>query len=79
MSLGQVVTFIGVDVSEARLDVHLLPGGEAASFANAPRGIARLVAWPASREPALVVLETTGGLERAVVAALARRTVGPAS
>jgi transposase len=65
--------FIGVDVSEDRLDVHLLPTGMAAGFTNTPRGIGRLVAWLASQgDGALAVVEATGGLERRLVLALGR-------
>jgi transposase len=63
---------LGIDVSERRLDVHLLPAEISSSFANDPRGIGRLVAWLGSREGALVVLEATGGLERALLNALER-------
>lgn len=44
--------------------------GERAGFARDGRGIARLVAWLASKEDLLVVVEATGGLERGVTAAL---------
>ncbi len=54
--------FVGVDVSEARLDVHLLPDGECAGFGRDRRGLARLVAWLAGRQRLLVVVEATGGL-----------------
>jgi transposase len=64
--------FVGVDVSEGRLDVHLLPGGECAGFGRDRRGLARLIAWLASRPRLLVVVEATGGLERIVTAALAQ-------
>ena len=33
-SLGEPESFVGVDVSEARLDVCVLPGGARASFAR---------------------------------------------
>jgi transposase len=69
-SLGQIKGFVGVDVSERRLDVHLLPNGEWASFSRDRRGIARLLAWLASQDRLLVVVEATGGLERGLVAAL---------
>jgi transposase len=70
-SLGQPKTFVGVDVSERRLDVHLLPAGESAGFANDPGGIGRLVAWLGTSGRLLVVVEATGGLERPLAAALA--------
>ena len=61
---------MGVDVSEARLDVLPAAGGERAAFSRDRRGIARLVAWLASQERLLVVVEATGGLERTLTGAL---------
>jgi transposase len=65
------MTFVGIDVSKAYLDVCIRPGGEAFRAANDDGGIAELVARLAATEPALVVLEATGGYEAPVVAALA--------
>jgi transposase len=70
--------FVGVDVSEARLDVHLLPGGECAGFARDRPGMARLVAWLAGRQRLLVVVEATGGLERALTLVLAQAGIAVA-
>jgi transposase len=61
---------VGVDVSEARLDVCVPPGGEQAVFGRDRRGIAELVAWLAGKKRPLVVVEATGGLERGLEAAL---------
>jgi transposase len=66
--------FIGIDISERRLDVHALPDGVATSFAHAPAGIGRLLAWLGSRAVALVVVEATGGIERRLVTG--RRAAG---
>jgi transposase len=77
-SLGQVKEFVGVDVSEGGLDVHLLPGGERARFSRDRRGIARLVGWLASKGRLLVVVEATGGLERGLGAALAQAGIAVA-
>ena len=50
-NLDQFRVFVGVDVSEAQLDVHLLPGGElpgsAATGAGSPVGVARQQGTPA--------------------------------
>ena len=78
MSLAVFASFCGVDVSERQLDVHLLPDGAATSFAHTAAGIGRLVAWLASRERPLLVVEATGGLERALVAALGRAGIATA-
>ena len=78
MSLAVFASFCGIDVSERQLDVHLLPDGSSTGFAHDSAGIGRLVAWLASRERSLVVVEATGGLERALVAALGRAGVAAA-
>jgi transposase len=69
-SLGQATGFVGVDVSERWLDVHLLPSGEQTGFSRDRRGITRLVAWLATMGRLLVVVEATGGLERGLAGAL---------
>jgi transposase len=63
--------FVGVDVSKAHLDVAIRPGGEPARNANDPAGIAALVDRLRPLAPTLVVVESTGGLETPVAAALA--------
>jgi transposase len=73
-----IETFVGVDVSEARLDVHVLPGGEQAGFERKQEGIAGLVAWLAGKRRPLVVVEATGGLERGLEAALGRAGIAVA-
>jgi transposase len=63
-------TFIGIDVSKATLDVHVLPGGEAWSVPNEDAAVRTLVARLAPLQATLIVMEATGGLERRVLAAL---------
>lgn len=70
MSLDSVDAFVGVDVSGARLDVHVLPDRRCFEAANDGRGIARLVGRLAELGRVLVVVEATGGLERRLVTAL---------
>jgi len=62
--------FVGIDVSKARLDIHVLPSGEAWGTDNQPEAIKVLVAKLGSLHPSVIVLEATGGLERRVLAAL---------
>jgi transposase len=62
--------FVGIDVSKARLDVAA-DGAEPFAVENSPEGVAGLVERLAALRPTLVVLEATGKLEAAVVAALA--------
>ncbi len=63
--------FIGIDVSKARLDVAAYPSGEGESVANDKNGIRALVQRLGKIQPALIVLEATGGIERKVTQALA--------
>ena len=62
--------FVGVDVSKAYLDVFLRPSAERLRLANDETGVAELAARLRAVEPALVVLEATGGLQAALVGAL---------
>jgi transposase len=65
--------FVGIAVGKAYLDVAVRPTGQAWQAANDEAGIGALVLQLQALHPApeLVVLEATGGLERAVVVALA--------
>jgi transposase len=68
--------YIGIDVAKTTLDVATLDiaTGQASSLgpvANDEAGHAALSAVLTSRQPTLVVLEATGGYERAVTVALA--------
>ena len=67
MTLHQ--TTLGIDVSKARLDAHLLPDGFARSVANDPGGIAALVAFARERR-AFIVLEATARLDQPLTRAL---------
>lgn len=65
-------TFVGIDVSKDRLDVHLRPSGETFAVARDGKGLDDLLARLAGADPpAIVVLEATGGFEMTVAAALA--------
>jgi transposase len=65
------VTFVGIDVARATLDVALRPGARAFAVGNDDAGVRDLVARLRAAAPALVVLEATGGYELGAVAALA--------
>jgi transposase len=69
MSTAEV--FVGIDVAKAALDVATWPGGAAWRAGNDAPGITELADRLATLQPTLIVLEATGGLERAAVAALA--------
>lgn len=64
-------TVVGIDVSKDRLDVHVLPSGEAFFVANDVTGIEDLIAHLSGLSPAMVALEATGGFERLAAATLA--------
>src|SRR6266446_2865374 len=66
-----VPCFIGIDVAKAQLDIALRPAGERWAVPNDASGIAPLVDRLQTLHPTLIVLEATGGLERAATAALA--------
>lgn len=63
--------FVGIDVAKAQLDMALRPTGERWAVTNDDAGIAALVTRLQEIAPQLIVLEATGGYQRAVVAALA--------
>jgi transposase len=69
MSAAEI--WIGIDVAKAWLDVASAGDEPVRRFANDEAGIAAVVADLAAQGPALIVLEATGGHERAVTAALA--------
>ncbi len=58
---------VGIDVSKASLDVSVHPSGEAWSSPNSHKGIALLKGRLRQLKPKLVVLEASGGYERAAV------------
>lgn len=68
--MNEVTTFVGIDVSKARLDVHVLPQGESLSFVHDEAGLQDL-AQRLGTERCLVVLEATGGLQERAAAMLA--------
>lgn len=63
--------FVGVDVSRDRLDVHVLPSGEAFAVARDGEGLEQLVARLAGLSPQTIAVEATGGFETTTAAALA--------
>lgn len=62
--------FLGINVSAETLDAHVRPDGTARQFANTPEGLDALTAWVRSLGVALVVVEASGGYERALLTAL---------
>jgi transposase len=66
-----VPCFVGIDVAKAQLDMALRPCGERWAVPNDAGGVVTLVERLQALHPTLIVLEATGGLERAATAALA--------
>lgn len=63
--------FVGIDVSQDRLEVHVRPTAESWSVAADEAGVAALVERLRALGPALIVLEATGGYETMAAIALA--------
>jgi len=64
------LTFVGIDVCKAQLDVAIRPTAQTLSVPNDKAGIKTLVKHLEKLQPNLVVLESTGGLERQIMLAL---------
>jgi len=64
---------VGIDVSKAKLDVALLPGGEQFTVSNDRHGIGELLRRVSPLAPSRVVLEATGKLEQLAVSERAPR------
>ncbi|AJP73567.1 IS110 family RNA-guided transposase [Sphingomonas hengshuiensis] len=64
------MTYVGIDVSKDRLDVHVSPAGEAWTVGRDAEGLETLVARLGASAPLCIGLEATGGYETVVAAAL---------
>ena len=69
--MNQELSFVGIDVAKAHLDIAIRPGDKQWQVDYTEEGIQELVGQIAKFHPALVVLEASGGLEVTVVEALA--------
>src|SRR2546426_11592575 len=69
--MSDMPCFVGIDVAKAQLDIAIRPTGERWTVPNDASGVATLVDRVQTLHPTLIVLEATGGLERAVTSALA--------
>lgn len=68
--MGSQGVFVGIDISKGRLDVHVRPLGVGFSVGNDAAGYAALIARLRPLRTKRVVLEATGGYERALWLAL---------
>ena len=69
--MSQEPTYVGIDVAKDQVDVAVRPGGRSWSVQYDEDGVDGLVAQLNRLKPAAVITESTGGLELALVAALA--------
>ena len=76
MQANEVV--VGVDVSQAQLDVAVWPSGENFNVVNDAGGVAQLLARVASLRPHAVVIEASGGPEDLLVSELCAAQVAVA-
>jgi transposase len=67
---SQEELFVGTDVSKESLDVAVSRGSQVDQVGNHREGIARLVGELRRKHPCLIVVEATGGYEKAVVTGL---------
>lgn len=64
-------TYVGIDVSKDRLDVHVLPQAEAFAVSRDGKGLAELVERLRPLASTAIAVEATGGFETVVAAGLA--------
>lgn len=64
-------SYVGIDVSKDRLDIHVRPGDEAFAVSRDGKGLEQLTERLRELSPALVAVEATGGFEVIVAAAIA--------
>jgi transposase len=69
-SLSESSYFVGIDVAKAKLDLARSDTDKILAFNNDSDGIARLVDSLRSTRPTMIVIESTGGLERLLLDAL---------
>jgi transposase len=70
-AMSRASVYVGIDVAKRELELAVRPTGEGWTVDNTLASLAALVTRLQALAPALVVLEATGGLEVAVVGALA--------
>ena len=65
-----IVSFAGIDIAKRTLDLHFRPENRALSTTNDPRGFREILAFLPKPRTCLIVIEATGGYQRALVDAL---------
>ena len=69
--MEQEAIYVGIDVAKARLDIAVRPTEDQWSITHDDKGVSELVSQLEALDPAMVLLEATGGLEFSLVAVLA--------
>ena len=67
--------YVGVDVSKESLDMAVYSTGEIRSFGNDDASIAKATTWLKQVNPAIIVMEATGGMEISLYVALQEATL----
>ena len=73
--MEQEATYVGIDVAKAQVDVAVRPTDDRWEVPHDQNGIRKLVSRLKVLDPAMVLLEASGGLELPLVAALAAEAV----
>lgn len=69
--MSDEAVIVGIDVAKNKLDVFISPAGTVGLYRYTPEETRTLIDSLRAQQPSLIVLEATGGLERALVAELA--------
>ena len=69
--MEQEEVYVGIDLSKARVDVAVRPANDGWMVSNDGAGIRLLVSWLKTLELQMAVMESSGGLELPLAAALA--------
>jgi transposase len=67
--------FVGIDISAKSLDLAFFGDDATYSFFNNTKGISKLIMFVREKQPSLVVVEATGGYEKALVQALHQASI----
>ena len=73
--MEQEAIYVGIDVAKAQVDVAVRPTDDRWEVSHDQAGIRKLVSHLKALQPAMVLLEASGGLELPLVAALATKEV----
>lgn len=62
--------FVGIDIAQETLDVHVLPPGDGLKYQNDSDGIGKLIKHLRKVAPTVIVMEASGGFETSLAAEL---------